>query len=292
MEKVLDTVLGSVRRGTEFLVTVGRGTLKVSLLAAIWLEATLGGAEPRQWPVELKVGRFEIHADFDVSLAPQLRPELSILAADVHELLEINSSEQPVHVVLFATGHEYQRYMRNYFPQLPERRALFIQDRGPGMLFAHWHADVISDLRHEITHALLNDGSQPLPLWLDEGLAEYFEVERQQRLDGNAYVAEVSRRAAEGIAPSLKQLEEIDQLQYFKEPQYRDSWAWVHFLLHRSAITRQILKRYLAELRSGGQPMPLWRQLSNIADDASGEFLAHFGELATVVKDSNLVQAR
>lgn len=251
----------------------------VSLLAAIWLGTTGWGAEPRQWPVELKVGRFEIHADFDISTATQLRPELAHLAADVRELLEFNSSEQPIHVVLFATAHEYQRYMRNYFPQLPERRALFIQDRGPGMLFAHWHVDVVSDLRHEITHALLNDGSPPLPLWLDEGLAEYFEVQRQQRFDGNGYLAEVTRRAADGVVPSLKQLEEIEQLNNFKESHYRDSWAWVHFLLHRSATTRQTLRRYLAELRSGAKPLPLSRQLFNITDDTSGEFLTHFGEL-------------
>ncbi|MEO8270851.1 MAG: hypothetical protein ABI557_14095, partial [Aureliella sp.] len=67
---------------------------------------------------------------------------------------------------------------------------------------------------------------------------------------------------------------------------YRDSWAWVHFLLHRNTQTRQILKRYLAELRSGAQPPPLSRQISHIADDASGEFLSHFGELASVGKDS------
>ncbi len=274
----------------ESLVSLGYSAWSVlatlSLLLAAGLGATGWGEEPRQWPVELQVGRFEIHADFDVSTAPQLRPELSNLASDLQELLEINASEQPVHVVLFATGHEYQRYMHNYFPQLPERRALFIQDRGPGMLFAHWHADVISDLRHEITHALLNDSSQPLPLWLDEGLAEYFEVQRQQRLDGNVYLAEVTRRAAEGIVPSLKQLEDIEQLQDFKEPQYRDSWAWVHFLLRRSTMTRQILKRYLAELRSGAQPLPLSRQMANITDDANGEFLSHFAELAAVVNIS------
>ncbi len=255
-------------------------------LGTTWLGTTGRAAEPRQWPVELKVGRFEIHADFDVSTAPQLRPELSSLAADVNDLLEISSSEQPVHVVLFATGKEYQRYMQNYFPQLPERRALFIQDRGPGMLFAHWHADVVSDLRHEITHALLNDSAQPLPLWLDEGLAEYFEVERQLRFDGNGYLAEVTQRAASGLVPSLKQLQQIDQLPDFKESHYRDSWAWVHFLLHRSTLTRQTLTRYLADLRSGAEPLPLPRQLLHVANDASGEFLDHFSQLASANKDS------
>lgn len=237
---------------------------------------TCSGKEPRQWPIELQVGRFKIHADFDVSTSADLPLELSDLAADVSSVLGIETSQQPVHVVLFASASEYQRYMRNYFPQLPQRRALFIQDRGPGMLFAHWHADIASDLRHEITHALLNDSSQALPLWLDEGLAKYFEAERNTRFDGHVYLTEVGQRATRGMVPSLQQLEAIDQLSQFHEPQYRDSWAWGHFLIHRSAATRELLKRTLAQYRSGMDSLPLSRQLALLSSDMAGEFLSHF----------------
>ena len=36
------------------------------------------------------------------------------------------------------------------------------------------------DLRHEATHALLRGSFGDLPLWLDEGLAEYFETDLAQ----------------------------------------------------------------------------------------------------------------
>lgn len=245
-------------------------------IQAAWVPLICGGTELRQWPNELQVGRFTIHADFDVSTSAELPLELSHLTADVSTVLGIEASQQPVHVVLFASAHEYRRYMRNYFPQLPERRALFIQDRGPGMLFAHWHADVASDLRHEITHALLNDSPRPLPLWLDEGLAKYFETERSRRFDGNVYVQEISQRAGRGLIPSLQALEAVDQLNEFQETHYRDSWAWAHFLIHRSAATRELLIRALAQHRSGADPLPLSRQLDLLSSDIRSEFLAHF----------------
>jgi hypothetical protein len=44
------------------------------------------------------------------------------------------------------------------------------------MVFAYRGEDFETDLRHECTHALLNAALPVVPLWLDEGLAEYFEV--------------------------------------------------------------------------------------------------------------------
>ncbi len=247
------------------------------IAALIWAMPNLAtAAEPRQWPVELKLGRFEIHSDFDVTSASSLSPELTQLSDDVRSVLELNLGDQPVHVVLFQSQHEYQRYMRNYFPQLSERRALYIQDRGPGMLFAHWHIDLAADLRHEITHALLNDGSHPLPLWLDEGLAEYFEVEPAQRYEGCAYLTAVHERSDQGLVPSLKKLEAINDLQQFREAQYRDSWSWVHFLIHRSSATRGLLVQYLADTRAGSEQLPLSRQLQQLSADVNHDFQSHF----------------
>lgn len=247
------------------------------ILALVWAANSLvQAAEPRQWPVELKLGRFEIHSDFDITSASSLSPELTLLSNDVCAVLELGSCDKPVHVVVFESQHEYQRYMRNYFPQLPARRALFIQDRGPGMLFAHWHAEMATDLRHEITHALLNDGSHPLPLWLDEGLAEYFEVERDRRFDGCEYLSAVHERCVQDLVPSLKKLEEIHDLTQFKETHYRDSWSWVHFLIHRSSTTRKLLVKYLADRRAGVEQLPLSRQLQQYSHDIHHDFQQHF----------------
>ena len=44
------------------------------------------------------------------------------------------------------------------------------------MVYTYWGNRIQQDLRHELTHAILHSVLKDVPLWLDEGLAEYFEV--------------------------------------------------------------------------------------------------------------------
>ena len=48
------------------------------------------------------------------------------------------------------------------------------------------------DLRHEMTHAYLHAVVPNVPLWLDEGLAKYFELPRQQHGLNQPYVRQVA----------------------------------------------------------------------------------------------------
>ncbi len=133
-----------------------------------------------------------------------------------------------MHMVLFERPEEYRRYLDHYFPKLPERRALFIRQRGTAMLFAHRHPDMATDLRHESVHGLLNDAQYSVPLWLDEGLAEYFEVPKAQRWSGHPHLVEVQQRIKDA-PPDLQALENIEEVRAMTSQHYRDAWAWVHF---------------------------------------------------------------
>ena len=44
------------------------------------------------------------------------------------------------------------------------------------LVYTYWGDRIQQDLRHELTHALLHSVLKDVPLWLDEGLAEYFEM--------------------------------------------------------------------------------------------------------------------
>lgn len=235
---------------------------------------TLG--DDRQWPVEYVTGQFRIHSDVEDLDVRGIETELTAVADDVSNVLQIRQSDVKVHVVLFGTEREYQRYMRAYFPQLPQRRALFIQDRGPGMLFAHWSAQVGEDLRHEVAHALINASGQELPLWLDEGIAEYFEAPSGNRFAGSGHLKEVVQRTERGWIPRLDELDQIDALADFTTAHYRDSWSWIHFMLHRNRPARRILVRYLSDVRSGAEAMPLAKQLRRLIPNLDTEYQTHF----------------
>ena len=62
------------------------------------------------------------------------------------------------------------------FPDFAERRAVFLKSDTRLMVLAHWHDGLGEDLRHELIHGYLHAEFNWLPLWLDEGLAEYFEL--------------------------------------------------------------------------------------------------------------------
>ncbi|MCA9125601.1 MAG: DUF1570 domain-containing protein [Planctomycetales bacterium] len=261
-----------------------RSRLHLSLcwLVAMWgLPSDSVAEEVRRWPSELIAGRFEIHSDFQLGDESTLVAELNGVCSDMAKLLQFTPAEAPIHIVLFETPSEYRRYMNAYFPALPQRRAIFIQDRGPGMLFAHWHAKVATDLRHEVSHALLNTQHQALPLWLDEGLAEYFEADAANRFRRNDYLHQVAGRCQRGYVPRLSELEQFTELEHFQDAQYRDSWSWVHFVLHRRSSTRDLLARYIQQTRAGERQLSFSRQLQQLVPDLENEYVAHFRQLAS-----------
>src|SRR5262249_12804078 len=103
--------------------------------------------------------------------------DLKSLRRQVSEELELPLGSKPVMVYLFSNELEYTQYLRATFPGYPPRRAYFIQTPGKELAVYTWWGDRIQeDLRHEFTHGLLHAGLEAVPLWLDEGLAEYFEV--------------------------------------------------------------------------------------------------------------------
>ena len=241
-----------------------------------------------EWTTEIAFEQFHIHCDFALQDADFLQTSLESLADDLKEVLGVVSRDNAIHIVLFETETEYRRYMSTYFPQLPVRRALFIKDRGPGMLFAYWHSEVLGDLRHEVTHALLNSGSQPLPLWLDEGIAEYFEIAAEARYRENPYLVDVSNTLNQTSIQSLSELEQKTNLADLNDSDYRDAWAWVHFLIHRSPKSRQMLQQFLLSSRhrppksSTPSPTPSGLSLARMVadmDSVEAQFLHHFASL-------------
>lgn len=221
-----------------------------------------------------------MHADFNVDESPwPLREELERIDHQVTGLFHLASPAGPIHVVVMHSEGAYQHYMRTYFPTVPARRALFLRDRGPGMLFTYRHESLLQDLRHEVTHAILNDGRKPLPLWLDEGIAEYFEPEESDRYSRNSYLSEILGELRQGRITPIDQLVAIETLDAFHDVHYRHSWAWVHFMMHRSPESRALLIGYVRSYYT--DPLfRLERALATQFPDVQEELRQHFSGVA------------
>ena len=108
--------------------------------------------------------------------------DLSNLREQVYRDLRLPPSHTEVFVYLFEDRSRYEKFMKEKHPELPMRRAFFVAQamRKGGtedlMVYTYWGERIHQDLRHELTHALLHSVLKNVPIWLDEGLAEYFEL--------------------------------------------------------------------------------------------------------------------
>jgi hypothetical protein len=238
------------------------------LISVAWAE--------NRWPDERQAGQFSCHADFPLAPQQPLLDELTQLTHDLRMKLGAAPPRETVHFFLFQAKDTYQSYMKQYFPRVPYRRALFIKGRGPGMVFAYQGTDFEIDVRHECTHALLHAWLPQVPLWLDEGLAEYFEVSRDKRIKQNPHHAVVAAAVRAGQMPRLEELEPLDSLDEMGRDEYRDAWAWVHFMLHGPREAQDELTRYLDELHSGSEPGKLSERLRRRMPDLNRRLVEHF----------------
>jgi Protein of unknown function (DUF1570) len=250
----------------------------VRIWCALALAAYLSATARAQsgWTDERQAGSFICHADFSVTPHQPLLDELTLLEQDLAIALGAPRPSEQTHVFLFQKQATYQAYLKQYFPRVPYRRALFIKARGPGMVFAFRGNDFEVDVRHESTHALLHAWLPEVPLWLDEGLAEYFEVSRDRRLKQNAHLPVVQALIRTGALPRLAELEVMDGLEDMGRDEYRDAWAWVHFMLHGPSEAREELVRYLGELHAGGEAGRLSDRLRRRLPNLNRRVAEHF----------------
>jgi len=228
------------------------------------------------WPSELAGTGFVAHADFDLSGQRQLLAEVESLQLDLQTHLQLPPLEEPFHICLFSREETYANYVSKHYPEAPRRRALFAQGDGPGLVMTHWNRELAVDLRHESTHATLHALLPVVPLWLDEGLAEYFEVSPNQRLRGNVHLSEMKWKIRLRRVPKLDHLESLTDPNRMDGDDYRDAWAWTHFMLHGPPAAREELTGYLHDLRVQRPTAPLGSRLRARLPRLERDFLDHF----------------
>jgi hypothetical protein len=220
-------------------------------------------------------------SDFKLSRDHELIKDLMQLREDVSEVLEIPLGKKQVMVYLFSNELEYNQYFDHTYPNYPKRRAYFIQTPGKQLaVYTWWGEKIQEDLRHEFTHGLLHASLQTVPLWLDEGLAEYFEVAGPATGQINVEHAHTLAKSLQnGWRPDMERLERLEKVDQMQRADYRESWAWVHFMLHGSPETRDVLLSYIHDLRHTAQPGSLRERLTAEIPDVDMRLLSYVGGL-------------
>jgi hypothetical protein len=207
---------------------------------------------------ELVAGQLVIHADFSLAEQHRLIRELDSMRADVSQELGLPISDEPVHLYLFQGPAAYERFVARRFPGFPARRAFFVETDTTLSVYAAWQDRIAEDLRHETCHGYVHAVVPTVPLWLDEGIAEYFERPRSDRGAHAEHVAHLAGRIIEGTwRPDIERLEALRAAGEMTQDDYAEAWAWVHWMLHSSPQRAEILQDYLADLRRDGKTAPL-----------------------------------
>ncbi|WP_146511851.1 hypothetical protein [Thalassoglobus neptunius] len=198
--------------------------------------------------------QLEIRSDAKIEKEGEIFEELVSLRDEIVELLELPPANRPVRIYLFQDEERYVQYMTTSHPELPQRRAFFIGTPTELSVYAYMGPSMMEDLRHEYTHGVLHASLRTVPLWLDEGIAEYFEIRRYDSLRRHPeHAPKLAIAVANGWEPNLRRLEQIERVSQMQRPDYQEAWAWVHYLVHECPDGRSLLADYCQSLAASNR---------------------------------------
>jgi hypothetical protein len=259
-------------------------TLFFTLLAAIVSGGCAGGLAGRLVPPQqntLVRDQLTIHSDFPVAAHHRLFEELVAERNELCRQLGLPCSDEPIHVYLFDTAERFEGFIRLHYPQFPNRRAFFVETDATLAIYAQWGDRMADDLRHEAAHAYLHAVVPNVPLWLDEGLAKYYEAGRGQRGVNRTMLDCVAAKLKEGRwRPDLRRLEQFPADYNMTKDDYAEAWAWVHFLMESRGQTLSLLQTYLSDLRRNGAATPISARLATLIPQPDAAMIERVRQLA------------
>ncbi len=214
----------------------------------------------------------------------RLRDALSQLSPDL-----VLKSPAPTYVYVFRTSSAFRAYQRTYNGQPLDSDGYFLARQLAN--YVAINGDTPGDERaiiyHEYIHYVMHNTYAVLPLWLHEGLAEYystFEAGKDEARIGLPVAAHVKWLRHHTAIP-LAALFAVDEHspEYNESSRrggfYAESWALVHYLISGNPARRQQVAEYLRLAQAGTPPDQLFAKAFG-ADPAALE-----RELHTYVKN-------
>jgi hypothetical protein len=199
---------------------------------------------------QLRTGPFIIFSNFPMTDDPPAVHCLQALERDMAKHLDFRPrvDDNPVEIYVLDDRNAFAHFLRFYYPELPPRRAFFLAQGSQRVVYTYSSPRLEEDLRHEATHALLRGSYGDLPLWLDEGFAEFFETDLARPGAEHERIDHIVDDLAGGWTPNLPRLESLSDIRQMTPRDYREAWAWVHLFLNGSPPEKGVLLTSLTEL--------------------------------------------
>lgn len=234
------------------------------LLSALLLSAALPALAQPRWS-RLESGRWELYTDAgEKTGSAVLRQLLEMQNIFATVAVPLPESAPPIRILLLKNAKDFTPFRHG------ENNTGIYQsgvDRDHIVLLDAKGDETIRAARHEFVHLVMNHTSAALPLWLEEGLAEYFST-LQRKGDkvvvGRAPASRLETLGTAGWMDPLQQLAARRDSPLFADAVgtsrfYAQSWALAHVLMQAPGARQQI-EQFTGLLRNGVEQTAAFQQ--------------------------------
>jgi tetratricopeptide (TPR) repeat protein len=236
------------------------------LLGALLLAAPAAALNPppeRSAWVAVRTPHFVVDSDARPAKARDVALELERMISALAQVVPLAArSYQPTEVYLFASDSEFEATCGAAAGRSCSGLAgLFLPGRyGDYVLVSGERSEQARAVAcHELTHAFVRNSSPYIPLWLNEGLAEFwgsFSVVGKDVRIGRPDEDHLALLRKQGLLPLATVLGVTYESPEYNVPArrpafYAQAWLLTHYLLLGKPDGRAMLGRYLARLQAG-----------------------------------------
>ena len=215
----------------------------------------------------------EHHSDIALSTESRERMQQGIqhifgmytrrLGLDVRSVVEVN-------LHLFSSRADYQNWVSERIGRRAISTGIFITASNEVAVW-QWGSEeqIVTTILHEVSHVILHQLAPNTPVWLHEGLAQYFQTIKP---DGDQLRVDPIPEAMALIRQWVDRGDLISVHQYLSIPQnqwmamvhdrsaipYTLAWGLVYFMMSRP-VGEQTIRRILHDLEKSGLPPTLDR---------------------------------
>jgi len=244
-------------------------TLHAAALAvALWTAAVPARAlpSPKDSWIEVHTASFTLFSEAGERKTREIGEDLERLRDALSQLAPglTLSSPIPNYIYVFRSASSFRSYQRIYNGKPLESDGYFLTQQLANYVAinGNQHGDERAIIYHEYLHYLLHNNFAALPLWLNEGLAEYYST-----FQGDHNEARIGLPVPEHVF-WLRQHTFIPLTTLFavteKSPEYNEadrrgsfyaeSWALVHYLISGNPERRRQASEYLRLVQAGTPP--------------------------------------
>jgi Flp pilus assembly protein TadD len=262
------------------------------LVLLVFLAAAgIAGAGPLEPPapgekwITLRVDEFTLISNVSQAETAAIARDVLRMRRAIGEITKLKMREvEPTRIFVFASERSFAPYRKVLLGRMSEttQGAYITSDGGNFIIMKRDDADRVDrTVYHELTHYFFENTTGNLPLWLSEGLAEYystFETSGDSVLVGRLIVEHVRWLRNQTLIPLRELLATtVDSPAYNegirKGVFYAQSWALVHYLLENETRSAQL-----------GRFVRLLREDTPVDEAFASAFGKSYGEVETELR--------